>query len=90
MPLWKKLLDGFYFLLTYSAGEFACALLQQPNYLGLLSGGASAANHSGTLTRKLHELILIVFQTNLQETHKNGRVSAAYNWSQLWIFNTLT
>lgn len=71
----KKLLDHCYFLLTYSAGEFACALLQQSDYLSLLSGGTSAANHSGTLTCKLHELILIVFQTNLQETHQNGRMS---------------
>lgn len=80
-PLMKKQLDSFYFLLTYSAGELACALLEQPDYLSLLCGGTSAANHSRTLTCKFHELILIVFQTNLQETHQNRRVSnlGAYN-----------
>lgn len=62
----QKLFDSLRFLLTYGAGEFARALLQQPDYLSLLSRGASAANHSGTLTRKLHELILVVLQTDLQ------------------------
>lgn len=75
MPPWKSCWAFCCVLLTYSTGEFACALLQQPDYLSLLSGGTSAANHSGTLTCKLHELILVVFQTNLQETHPNGQVS---------------
>lgn len=76
----KSCWDSFYFLLTYSTGEFACALLQQPDYLCLLSGRASAADHSGTLTCELHELIFIVFQTNLQETNQNGPVSYLGNY----------
>lgn len=65
-------------LLTHCTGEFACSLLQQPDYLRLLSRGASAANHSGTLTGKLHELILVIFQTNLpKEEKKSGQVSTS-------------
>lgn len=60
---------------TDSTGEFACALLQQSDYLGFLSGGAAATDHSGTLTRKLHELVLVVFEANLQGTDQNGKVS---------------
>lgn len=60
---------------TDSTGEFACALLQQSDYLGFLSGGAAATDHSGTLTRKLHELVLVIFEANLQGTDQNGKVS---------------
>lgn len=62
------------FLLTYSTGELARALLQQPDYLRLLGGCTSTADHSGTLAGQLHELILIVFQTNLpKETSRRDR-----------------
>lgn len=56
----------FCFPLTYSAGELPCALLQQPHDLSLLGGGAPAADHSRALTGQLHELVLIVFETNLR------------------------
>lgn len=78
-----RLFDSFYFRLTYSADEFARALLQQTNYLCLLSGRTPAADHSGTLARELHELIFIVFQTNLQETNRNGQVSNSGHHTQL-------
>lgn len=59
--------------LTDSAGEFSCALLQEPDDLRLLGGGASAANHSRTLARQLHELVLVILQTDLRE--QDRRVS---------------
>lgn len=62
-------------LLTHSTGELAGAFLQQSDYLSLLGGGTAAANHSGTLARQLHKLILVVFQTNLQEARHNGGMS---------------
>lgn len=72
-PLIESFWDGFFYRLTYGAGELPRALLQQTHDLSLLGGGASAANHSGTLTRKLHELVLVVFQTNLQEKQPDRR-----------------
>lgn len=59
-------------LLTYSTGELARALLQQPDYLRLLGGRAPTADHSGTLARQLHELIFIVLQANLQDKRTGG------------------
>lgn len=68
----KSCWHSFCFPLTYCTGEFACALLQQSDYLSLLSGGASAADHSGTLARELHEFIFIILQANLREDQQNG------------------
>lgn len=59
---------------TDSTGEFACALLQQSDDLCFLSGGAAATDHSGTLTGELHELVLVIFEANLQESRQNGKV----------------
>lgn len=53
--------------LTYSTGEFASALLQQADYLGLLGRSTATTHHGRTLTRQLHKLILIELQTHLQE-----------------------
>lgn len=72
---------------TDSTGEFARALLQQSDDLRLLSGGAAATDHSRTLTRQLHELVLVIFEANLQETRQSGKVvewnAALLNQSKL-------
>lgn len=52
--------------LTYGAGSVAGVLLQKGDDLGLLSWWAAAADHSWTLTRQLHELVLVIPQTQLQ------------------------
>lgn len=52
--------------LTDGAGSVGRVLLQEPDDLGLLSGGAAAADHGRTLTGQLHELVLVVPQTHLQ------------------------
>lgn len=72
-----------FFLLTDGTGELACALLQQPDYLSLLGGGAPAANHSGALTGQLHELVLVVLQTNLAESRQRRQVSSLSHRIQL-------
>ena len=53
--------------LTHGTGELAGAFLQQPDDLGLLRGGTAAAHHRGALARQLHELILVVLQTHLED-----------------------
>lgn len=52
--------------LTYGAGSVACVLLQEGDNLGLLSWWAATADHSWTLTRQLHKLMLVISQTHLQ------------------------
>lgn len=50
---------------TYCARELAGALLEQAHDLGLLGGGAAAADHGWALAGQLHELVLIVLKANL-------------------------
>lgn len=41
-------------------------LLEERDDLGLLSGRAATADHRRTLTRQLHELVLVIPQAHLQ------------------------
>lgn len=55
-------------VLTHSAREFACTLLQQPDNLGFLCWSTATAHHSRALARQLHKLILIILQAYLRGT----------------------
>lgn len=50
---------------TDGAGELSGAFLQQAHDLGLLGGGAAAADHGRALARQLHELVLVVLEADL-------------------------
>lgn len=50
---------------TYCTGELPGAFLEQAHDLGLLGGGAAAADHRRALAGQLHELVLVVLEANL-------------------------
>lgn len=62
--------------LTYCAGEFPGAFLEQPHDLGLLGRGTAAAHHGRALAGQLHELILIVLEADLGR--ETGNVSQCH------------
>lgn len=58
---------------TYGTGELPGAFLQQAHDLGLLGGGAAAADHGRALAGQLHELVLVVLEANLGAGGQGGR-----------------
>lgn len=58
-------------LLTYGTGPVPSVLLQEGDDLSLLGGGAAAADHSWTLARQLHKLVLVIAQTHLRRKTAN-------------------
>lgn len=69
-------------LLTYSTGPVTGVLLQEGDDLSLLGGGAAAADHSRTLARQLHKLVLIVAQTHLHRKTTNIISVSIGNYSE--------